>query len=233
MIDIKSSDKILVVAPHPDDESIGMGGFLSIYGSQCDVLLVTDGSKGHTKDVPCISDFISMRKEELKSALEISGINNIFFLNIEDRMVLQHKQTIRSFNTDAYSYIFIPNRNETHIDHCVLYSIFKSKCKKNQTLCEYEVWTPMSKTNLYLDISSVIEKKKQMISQYKSQLADCDYVNKAIALNCYRGMYYHADFVEAYYRCDFSLVGRVKHLLANGLIVQLKYYLGLIKRFKK
>lgn len=46
---IKSTDRILVIAPHADDESIGCGGMLSLYGPQCDILLLTDGRKGHTK----------------------------------------------------------------------------------------------------------------------------------------------------------------------------------------
>lgn len=50
---INNNDKILVVAPHADDESIGCGGLLSLYGNQTDLLLITDGSKGYTTHRPC------------------------------------------------------------------------------------------------------------------------------------------------------------------------------------
>ena len=72
MMKINQDDKILIVAPHPDDESIGMGGFLSLYGPQCDVLLVTDGRKGHKGTVEDIDEFILKRKQEVKSACQIA-----------------------------------------------------------------------------------------------------------------------------------------------------------------
>ena len=45
---IKETEKILIVAPHPDDESIGTGGLLSLYSNQCDVIVMTDGRYGNT-----------------------------------------------------------------------------------------------------------------------------------------------------------------------------------------
>ena len=49
---IKETEKILIVAPHPDDESIGTGGLLSLYSNQCDVIVMTDGRYGNTEIPP-------------------------------------------------------------------------------------------------------------------------------------------------------------------------------------
>ena len=47
-LSIKENDKILVIAPHPDDECIGVGGVLSLYPELCTVILLTNGSRGIT-----------------------------------------------------------------------------------------------------------------------------------------------------------------------------------------
>ena len=45
-LNINPKARILVLAPHADDETIGCGGFLLKYGKQCDVVLLTDGRYG-------------------------------------------------------------------------------------------------------------------------------------------------------------------------------------------
>jgi LmbE family N-acetylglucosaminyl deacetylase len=50
--DIKSSDSILIFAPHPDDETLGTGGLISKAlqrGARVEVVLMTDGSRSHDR----------------------------------------------------------------------------------------------------------------------------------------------------------------------------------------
>ena len=37
-LNVKATDRILIISPHPDDESIACGGILCTYGMQCDVV---------------------------------------------------------------------------------------------------------------------------------------------------------------------------------------------------
>ncbi|NBH73778.1 hypothetical protein D3Z51_17585 [Clostridiaceae bacterium] len=201
-MEIKEYDSILVVSPHADDESIGCGGLLAKYGKQSDVLLITDGRHGHTTEgYNDETVLIDLRKDEIKSVAKICNLRNLFFLNIEDQKVGENSCVVKKFDISPYTHIFVPNRYESHKDHNVLYAIFKSMKKKQKSsakLYEYEVWTPIRYPSDYLDISGVIEMKREMIGQYKSQIADVDYVDKGIALSNYRGMASDFDFAEAF-----------------------------------
>ena len=63
-LDIKKNDRILIVAPHPDDETIGCGGLMLKYGEQCEILLLTDGRKGYNSDIKTDEDALVEKKLE-------------------------------------------------------------------------------------------------------------------------------------------------------------------------
>ena len=48
-LQIQSTDKILILAPHADDESIGCGGLLLKYGSQVEAICITNCKTGNPK----------------------------------------------------------------------------------------------------------------------------------------------------------------------------------------
>lgn len=207
-VNIKMEDRLLIVSPHADDESIGCGGLLSLYGKQCDLILLTDGRKGHTTDkYSDENELIITRKNEFANAANIADINKVIFLDIEDGAVIQNKNKVYRQNIVEYDYIFVPNRYESHLDHKVVLQLFH-KMKKRQhakaRIFEYEVWTPLRHPTWFLDITSVSEKKQRMIEQHKSQIADIDYVSKGMALSCYRGMFNNTEYAEAFAYSEFS-----------------------------
>ena len=200
---IKPNDKILVVAPHPDDESIGVGGLLCKYGHQCDLLLLTDGSKGVSPKVERTGEEIALlRNKEFENAVSFFGVNKITKLDIEDQTVYKNKKTVYSLDIKEYDYIFVPNRFDGHIDHKVLRKMF-GKMKSNQRakaeIIEYELWSALSKPNLILDITDVMDKKIEAVSIYTSQLESYDYIGLCKGISKYRGAINHVKYGEAYY----------------------------------
>lgn len=199
---IKPEDKCLCLSPHADDESIGMGGTLSLFPDNFNVILIADGQKG-IKDLP-VQEIIELREEEFKNALSVAGIKEYSFLRAPDKKLLESYEFFKTIDISKYDYIFIPNIIDQHPDHkavsLMLEKLLKSgiKLKSNLKICFYEVWSTLGLVNNFINISEVVDKKKQMIECYKSQTAQKDYVYHALGLNQYRGMLKDKKFVEAF-----------------------------------
>ncbi|MBQ9375832.1 MAG: PIG-L family deacetylase [Ruminococcus sp.] len=192
------NDRILVVSPHPDDESIGCGGLISLYAKQCDVLLVTDGYDKKL-DNKVISE---VRKTEFKNAMVLAGVNNSISLHIPEHSIVAFADRFATVNYSMYNYIFVPNKHEIHKDHVDVYNAIKKAIKKTKCkaeLIEYEVWTTLREPNVKLDISSVVDKKTELINVYESQTKDLDYVGMILGLNSYRGKSHGCDCAEYFY----------------------------------
>ena len=102
---IDRDDRILVVAPHPDDETLGCGGLLALYGTQCDVLVMTDGRYGRSPERKTIPDeeMISIRYGEIEKALAIAKVNRLYKLDIEDgHLDRNRKKAIKAKDFKSY-----------------------------------------------------------------------------------------------------------------------------------
>ena len=195
---INENDRILIVSPHPDDESIGCGGVMSLYRGHCDVLLATDGFR---KDLDN-KEVSKKRVNEFVNATDYLGVNKRIFLHIPEGEILSRYSDFQKIDFLKYKYIFIPNRFEAHIDHADLYKVMR-KALKNQrfsgNILEYEVWTTIRQPNEKIDISSVVDDKKKAIKLHESQIKDLDYVGMMIGLNAYRGKGHGCDYAEVFY----------------------------------
>jgi len=81
---------VLVVAPHPDDESLGCGGAIALLaqgGAAVHIVFVTDGGGSHPSH-PRVTpaDLAALRCAEARAALEALGIEaaNATFLRAQD-----------------------------------------------------------------------------------------------------------------------------------------------------
>lgn len=199
-LQIQLTDKILILAPHADDESIGCGGLLLKYPEQCKVVCLTDGRLSDP-NVP-MNELMRIRKEEFISAMNFTLIEDYQFLNIQDGNLLNEFDRFKEIDFESYDYIFIPNILDQHPDHKAvgihLAKLLKSKNLKKMKICIYEVWNALALPNSFIDISDISEKKKDMVSLYQSQTKHIDYQNRILSLNNYRGMSVGVDYAEVY-----------------------------------
>ncbi|MEL6649681.1 MAG: PIG-L deacetylase family protein [Bacteroidota bacterium] len=197
-LQFEESDRILILAPHPDDESIGCGGLLLQYAAQCDVVVLTDGRHGG-KPGQSESEVIAIRQKVMASAMEFADVNNLMFLGVEDGKLAENFDKFSELGLTGYNIIVCPHMNDNHPDHACVYD-FLQQLKFKAKVVMYELWSTIAQPSHYLDISKVVEEKKRLISFHRSQVEQVDYVSKITGLNCYRGMlvYPAIAYAEAY-----------------------------------
>lgn len=187
-LNVAESEKILIVAPHPDDECIGVGGLLALYPKQCHVLIMTDGRIGQSNYSE--EDTIKIRKNELESELGSIGIT-YEYMDVPDGMLSKHIDILDNYDLSNYSKIFVTSPKDGHPDHTAAFLCVRSAIKKQQNLPDiylYEVHNPIESPTHMLNITSVIGKKTELIKCHKSQIKAVAYDNMALSLSIYRAI---------------------------------------------
>jgi len=213
-IEIRPEERLLIVAPHPDDECIGAGGVLARYGAQCDVLLLTNGCAYDPQQTRERS--IAIRRKEFDREMALAGVHAYRALGIDDETLMSHQDCMEAFDLAPYAKIFVTNHADNHPDHQAAAACVRSALAAQGWMVpvyEYEIATPLADPAAYLDISDAIERKRAFIRCHASQLANLDYAKLAASINAYRAVHVpRASFVEAYARVDAGADGMADDL---------------------
>jgi LmbE family N-acetylglucosaminyl deacetylase len=153
----------LVIAPHPDDESLGCGGLIAhrtAAGEVVTVVFITDGSASHPGHPECTPATLSMiRTGEARVATGILGVpgTNLHFLGApdgklphlvnEDRLglVLRIRDLVESTGADE---VLVTSRHDGSTEHVAASSIVHDALAglsgPRPRLLEYLVWSRWS-----------------------------------------------------------------------------------------
>ena len=177
----------LVLAPHADDETFGMGGAIAKAvqeGGQVDVVVMTDGMLGGSE--PNLKE---IREAEARNAIRILGCRSVTFLRQADRGLRPSKNLIERIRDQimqgAYCAVFFPSPVEPHPDHRTAAQIGWEALRKSGFPCEaisYEIST-QGPCNILVDISSVADKKRRAMHAYASQITQSAYIERILGLN--------------------------------------------------
>ncbi|HEX9285160.1 MAG TPA: PIG-L family deacetylase [Nitrospirales bacterium] len=188
---------ILVIAPHPDDESIGCGGTLCLHARRADriaVVYLTSGELG-LKHLPRNQAWRT-REREAEKAAKILGIGAWFFLRLPDwstgddigKAAKKLNPLVRRLKPDL---IYLPHAQEWHPDHQAALPIVRAALKgpgiSRPAFRAYEVWTPLAEYDHVEDISAVMPRKLRALRAHRSQLKTFDYPRAVSGLNQFRG----------------------------------------------
>ncbi len=194
----------MIVAPHPDDECIGVGGVLALYAGQCEVIVLTDGRVGQGDISPEIVKGI--RRAEFVSEMEFLGIRGYRILEYEDGSLMQHTDCLRGIDLSIYTKIFVTGMQDNHPDHtaaCIsVYQTIEKQCIRTTELFFYEVHAPLQEVTHMLDITEVMEQKQRLVRFHQSQLNEVPYDRYVKSMAEYRALQNRMSegFVEVYVR---------------------------------
>ena len=185
----------IVIAPHPDDESLACGGLIADacrQGVRGKVVIVSDGASSHPKSSAYPPDRLaSLREEEARQAGSELGLKpeEMLFLSLPDRFVpCEGEGAERAIGIIAdcvgeigAGSLFVSWRHDPHCDHEASYRIAREVQRRvgKVRLFEYVVWghtLPPStevdpiRSGFRISIEhEAMEKKRRAIAAHRSQ----------------------------------------------------------------
>jgi N-acetylglucosamine malate deacetylase 1 len=181
-------NKVLIIAVHPDDETLGCGGTLLKHkanGEEIHWLICTTIDKNHS--------YYEIREKEIELAAKMYNFDSVHNLRLQTMQVDEYSmselinQISSVVNEVKPNIIYLPFKGDVHSDHRKIfeasYSCTKSfrypfikKIYMMETLSETE-FAPSTKEdsfipNVYVDISEFFEKKIEIMKLFESEIAE-------------------------------------------------------------
>lgn len=210
-------NKILTIAVHPDDETLGCGGTLLKHKSKGDEihwLICSSLNKNHS--------YYNIREKEINKVSKLYNFNSVNRLPLETTKVDQFsiseiiEMISKLIKKIKPNIIYLPFKEDVHTDHKKIfeasYSCTKSfrysfikKIYMMETLSETDFAPSIKKDsfvpNTFVNIDKFIKKKIQIMKVYKSEIHNHPFPrsNKNIkALATYRGGTSGCKFAESF-----------------------------------
>ncbi len=186
----------LVLAPHPDDETLGCGATIMrkrAANTPVHVVIATDGRHSLHSSKLSADALVEVREEEARRAGSILGLHpeNITFLRFEDGRLTDHRQLLRDRLVDMLDQmnpeeVFVSSIIDTHPDHRVLAEVGHelAHARRDRFLILYEypiwfwdprIWRLRHLLQLRIRIVRAEEfrlRKRQAIAAYRSQVTN-------------------------------------------------------------
>ncbi|WP_165975812.1 PIG-L deacetylase family protein [Actinomadura rubrisoli] len=200
--------RVLVVGPHRDDEAIGCGGTICRHADCGDVV-----------EVVHLTGLGGATLAEAREAGRRLGVSDISTLSgpatqitADPALLTELVAVFRRFRPDI---VYAPHPGEDDPAHRVTADLVREArwlsaypllpeagtplAEPVGTVYEFEVWTPMARPSVFVDITAVRDRKADALAAYSSQLAHNEWIEGALGLNRYRGVTSgHGEFVEAF-----------------------------------
>jgi LmbE family N-acetylglucosaminyl deacetylase len=189
----------IVVAPHPDDDSLACGGLIADacrQGLRAKVIIVSDGAGSHRNSKAFPPDRLkALREEEARRAgveLGLRPAEDMVFLGLADRFVrsedAEAERAVSAIIDCATEIragsLFVSWRHDPHCDHQASYRIAREAQRRmgEARLFGYAVWGETLPPSTVVDPirggfriridQATLEKKRRAIAAHPSQTTD-------------------------------------------------------------
>ena len=180
---------VLVVAPHPDDETLGCGGSLLRHRSEGDRIhwLIATSMAG--TDYP--GERLAERKTEIDAVATAFGFTSVHQLEMPAAGLdtIPRAEVVRAiggvFRLVSPSVVYLPYAGDAHSDHGAIFQAAAACTKwfRFESITEVLVYETLSETDfgidpdsrgfrpqLFVDISGQLEEKLRIMAIYRSEL---------------------------------------------------------------
>ncbi|MGE3600801.1 MAG: PIG-L deacetylase family protein [Dehalococcoidia bacterium] len=199
------NERVVVLAPHSDDEVLGCGGAIALHrraGAPVTVVVLTDGSAGSSRLRGLTGEDLrqgrqqltEVRRAETRAAMAELDVDDVAFLDAVDGRLAEDTTVARSLapvmERARPQIVYLPSFLEQHPDHRAANQILLDVSEglaARFAVHAYEVWTPHF-PNCLVTIDIVIHLKRAALAHYRSQLREADFQHGILGLNAYRAM---------------------------------------------
>lgn len=209
--------KILVIAPHPDDEVLGCGGTIAKHVRKGDELHLCIVTKAYTPDWS--EEFLKNRPKEIAKSNKILGIQKTYFLDyptVKLDTIPQNKlnKSISAVvNEVKPDIVYIPHKGDINKDHRLIFEASLVALRPvNHIVKKIVSYEVISETawgqelglfapTIYENISKTFEIKIKAMESYKSELRQYPHPRSLMAIEALarkRGSEISVEFAEAF-----------------------------------
>lgn len=184
--------RVVVLAPHPDDELLGCGGMLAFHAERGDeplVVFLSDGAAGDPTGTH--PDLALVRRRESTAALAELGVHHAEHLGFPDgRLEDAHElagRVLGVLERTGADLLYAPSLLECHADHraAAEAATLAVAARPKTRVHLYGVNSPVPANELY-DVSRFRGKKDAALARYASQMAVMDLVRASRAMDAAR-----------------------------------------------
>lgn len=183
----------LVVAPHPDDETLGCGATIArmcSVGTRVDVVFASGGGLAPRRAGTALGALLETRRNEAFRALRILGIDSshIRLWDFEDGALADHRSAlaealIEVLRVVAPEQVMVTSTNDRHPDHVAAAWATHSAVSRyapRVPVLEYPIWQRVPALNILRGLPSArpvlvstqgfLQQKREALDAYQSQL---------------------------------------------------------------